>query len=209
MGRVRVLEAEDIAVAMRETFTDRPVEYEEECPFSWPATMRHVGDSLGVAYSSDKWQAKDARGRRDREDYLHIAESTNRLFVAAGHEIARGGRARTPGPEVSFTDVPMPRHFAILGLFKELRARLHIGGPDHDPILGGDGDGLYRLQVRHGMLGASKFLWSQTSQAERARAGHRRRYRDQPFLFVYTRSAGVLMIIVGDELNVEKDGIVG
>ena len=36
-----------------------------------------------------------------------------------------------------------------------------------------------------------------------------RKRKKEPFLFVYTERDGILMIVVGEELDVEKDGIVG
>jgi hypothetical protein len=92
----------------------------------------------------------------------------------------------------------MPRHFAILGLFEEADIQLYTAGTKTDPKIVGD-DGIVKVTVKHGMLGASKMLWSVEDPSE----------KDEPFLFVYTKSAGVLMVIVGDELDVRKDGIVG
>jgi hypothetical protein len=89
----------------------------------------------------------------------------------------------------------MPKHFAILGRFMECNCVLHTSGTDDDPELDPKGDdGCVTLTVRHGMLGASKFV---------------RDGKLQPFLFVYHPDVGVYFLITGDELDIEKDGIVG
>jgi hypothetical protein len=199
MGRVRVYDAFDLAANTVETFKDRPPEFEEDFEHEWPSELQHVGDSIGVAYRSDKWKPKDERRRRAYEDYCHLAESRNRLFWPSDTDFTvNGQRVDVPGPTVSFESVPMPDTFSILGLFLELRYRVHVGGTDSRPVLGKGDDGVVVTKVRHGMLGGGKIRWSKVSDQ-----------KDQPFLFVYTRSQGVLMLIVGDELDIEKDGIVG
>lgn len=196
-SRVRVYEAEEIAANYRSTFQGAPCEHIDAFGFWWPAKLQHVGDSLAVAYESDKWKQKG-----DRELYKHLAESRNRALCVPGliRDYSSPGRAwPVVGPVVALNGVPMPRDFAILGLFDEADLRLHVGGTIEHPEFGPHkDDGVVKVTVRHGMLGASKILWSRVSSR-----------RDQPFLFIYTEQDGVLMLIVGDELDVERDGIVG
>lgn len=201
-ARPLVIDAESIGRKYRETFTDKPVREKVELPFSWPTRMQHVGDSLAVAYASDKWK-RDG----DYDLYKHIAESPNRVLVVPGflHSYDRQDRRwPTVGPTVSYAGVPMPKHFAVLGLFEEANLRLYTGGTDREPRFSTKkDDGVVKVLVRHGMLGASKIRWSARGQR-----------KDQPFIFVYTEPkgsdrGGVVMIIEGDELDVEKDGIVG
>lgn len=187
---------------MRETFTDRKCEVEEEFPFEWPPVMQNIGESVGVAYASDKWKPKDHRGKRELEVYKHIAESRNRIFCLPGSvrwENKQSGSVRTIGPHVSFcspSDVSMPSGFAVLGIFKEVNVILHVGGSDEFPEVGeNDDDGVVTLTVRYGMLGGSKML--------------RDDGRQQPFVFVYTPSDGIMFLIVGEELDVKSEGIVG
>jgi hypothetical protein len=48
-------------------------------------------------------------------------------------------------------------------------------------------------------VGGSKIRWSLIDE----------RRADEVFLFVYTRDGGVMFLILGEELDIEKDGIVG
>jgi len=192
-ARVRLFDAREVATEIRRTFTDKAVKGERTMPFGWPEVWQHVGDSLAVAYASDKWK-KDG----DYELYKHLAESSNRAlsvpeFLVDHHNPK--GRWPTIGPMVSFAGMTMPRHFAVLGYFEEADLRLHTRGTDQKPEFGaGKNEGVVQVKVRHAKLGASKL---------------RQGSRERPFLFVYTDDGGPLMFIVGDELDIEKDGIVG
>ena len=200
-NRVRVYDAEGHARSITETFKDRPVEYEETLSFDWPDVVQNVGDSLGVAYASDKWKPKNAKGRREWEVYKHIAESRNRIFSVPGViRDERRNKLDTIGPLVSLKksskdgSLLMPSHVSILGIFKEANVELYTDGTDENPGFDGDDSGIVTLSVSHGMLGASKMKLMG---------------KLVPFLFVYTPADGVFFIIIGDELDIEKDGIVG
>ena len=204
-ARVQVYDAEPIARSIRETFQARPVKERIELPFKWPTRMQHVGDSVGVAYASDKW-----RDDGDYEIYKHIAESRNRALCAPGflHLYEEQSEAwPTLGPVVSFEDdIAMPREFAVLAYFEEANLILHsrtVRGVAEFAKNPAD-DVVVKVLVKHGVLGASKIRWSDVDK----------KAKDQPFLFVYTEPSrsdpgGVHMIIVGEELDIEKDGIVG
>jgi hypothetical protein len=198
----RVYDAQDLAIGMTERFNDRPWEYEERLPFSWPKYMQNVGDSLAIAYASDKWKRKNGAGKRESELYKHLAESRNRALVQPGllrDEYKPNKAWPVKGPTVSLSDVPLPQHFSVLGLFEEIDLQLYTKGTNKHPAFSEDKDeGIVGVRVRHGMLGGSYILWSEMDEGE-----------DEPFLFVYTRSAGVCIIVVGDKLDVHKDGIVG
>lgn len=203
-SRVRVFEATDIAKNIARTFKDRDVETERALDFGWPDVIQEVGESLGVAYDSDKWKPRDTSGRRDSEVYKHIAESRNRIYAEPG--LIRppenlGLPIETIGPKLSLKKasqsgaIVMPKDFAELGRFMEANVVLHTGGTSARPELPKRGDkGVVTLSVKHGMLGASKM---------------KRHGKLQPFLFVYHPEHGVYFIITGDELDIEKDGIVG
>ena len=189
-------DARALAKNMRERFVDRPVEREFRLPFVWPASMHAVGDSLAVAYSSDKWQKPGPDGRREILDYKHLAESRNHILVRPGllKDFYRPSRPYpVVGPIVALP-TPMPNAFAVLGFFEEVNLQLYVEGTDDEPGFGGEDEGVVKVTVRHGMLGGSYLK------------GHRGK---EPFLFMYTPSDGVLMIVVGEKLDVEKDGIVG
>jgi hypothetical protein len=195
VGR-RVYDARELARNMRERFVDRPVEREFWLGARWPLALHNVGDSLAVAYASDKWQPPADDGHREYLDYKHLAESRNRVLVVPGllRDFYRPTRSyAVVGPMVSLPE--MPNAFAWLGFFEEANLQLYTDGTDDDPRFGGDDDGVVKVTVRHGMLGGS---YLRTSKRDR-----------EPFLFVYTERDGILMIVVGEKLNVEKDGIVG
>lgn len=202
MSRRTVYDAKELAQNMRRTFADRPVEQEFRLDHEWPRVLQNVGDSLAVAYGSDKWKKPDADGIRQGELYKHIAESRNRALVRPGllRSLWRPGvQWKVIGPPVDLTALPMPRHFALLGLFEEIDLQLYTGGTDYDPKFAEDPDeGIVKVSVRHGILGSSAIRWSQIGRGE-----------DQPFLFVYTEADGVLIMVVGEQLGIEKDGIVG
>jgi hypothetical protein len=195
-GRVRVYESQEIAKNIREVFMDRPPKGETDLPFGWPNSWQHVGDSLAVAYASDKWKKPGKY-----ELYKHLAESRNRALVRPGflkdYYHSNGGWP-VIGPEVSLAGTPMPKHIAVLGYFEEADLQLHTGGTDEHPKLGRGDDGVVKVSVGHAMLGASKIRWDV-----------RGREKAQPFLVVYSPSKGPFMLIVGEELDVERDGIVG
>ncbi len=202
-NRRRVYEARDVAKHMREAFVDRPVERQETLDFSWPAVMQNVGDSVSVAYASDKWEEKGRSGKRKVELYKHLAESRNRALARPGalyDFYAHDNEWPVIGPMVSLAECPMPRHFAVLGLFEEINLRLHTGGTDDAPRFGRSPNaGVVHVDLPHAYLGGSKILWSRVDP----------RRKDEPFIFAYTKSDGVMFMVIGDELDIEKDGIVG
>lgn len=201
-NRPRVYEAADVARSIRETFADRAVVDRVHLGHHWPHSLQHIGDSLAVAYASDKWQPQDRFGRRKIVDYLHLAESRNRCFAVPGliYDEDRQDRAwPVCGPMVSFERVPMPRDYGVLALFMEIRLQLHVPGPRQRPVIRGD-EGIIRVRFPHAILGASEIQWSQLGRHD---------MEDEPFLFVYTERDGILLLVVGDELDIEKDGIVG
>lgn len=203
-SRPQVYDTEQAARKMRAVFTAAPVAEEKVLPFTWPSALQWVGDSVGVGYASDKWKNKG-----DFQLYKHVAESRNRLLVIPSfiHDYACTTRQwEVVGPRVQMADIPMPKHVATLAhfdtLFAQTFARISRGGV---PLVEGD-DGYIQLTVSKGILGGSVLPWS--------RIGVDR--EDQPFLFVYTEPCprdrdpgGVKIIIVGEELAVEADGIVG
>lgn len=195
-NRRRVYDAEDVARDMRETFTKKKVREKIQFPFDWPKKMQHVGDSLAVAYQSDKWKDEG-----DFELYKHLAESKNRVFMVSGflRDYHNPKKAwPTIGPMIDMTEIPLPKDFAELALFEEADLKLHVKGTESRPRFGRGDDGIVKVTLAHGMLGGGKIMWSEVNGDE-----------DQPFLFVYDEREGVKLFITGDELDVEADGIVG
>ncbi len=199
-SRVKVYDTEDIAREMRETFQAAPVRKREEMPFGWPKSLQHVGDSLSVAYASNKW--KEDPG--DFELFKHLAESHNRCLCKPGvlrsyhnHE----SKWKVIGPTVTLDSMPLPRHFAVLGMFEEIDLRLFVDGTDEEPEFGRNkSDGCVKVTL------ATKIPWSAVEDEDEDFGW---REHDDPILFVYTKADGVLMLIVGDELAVGKDGVEG
>jgi hypothetical protein len=202
MTRRVVYDTRELAQNMRRTFADRPVEEEFRLNHAWPNILQNVGDSLAVAYDSDKWNKRRDDGTRVSELYKHIAESRNRALVRPGllRSLWRPGvEWKVIGPLIDLGPIPMPAHFALLGLFEEIDLQLYTSGTDEAPQFGPDPEeGIVKVTVRHGMLGASAIRWREVGRG-----------RDQPFLFVYTEHDGVLIVVVGEELGISKDGIVG
>jgi len=186
--------SDDLAVAqkIRETFVDRKAERRQEVPWKWPRSMREVGRCEAVMYSSDKWQK--GRGRNWLEDYKHIAEGMQWVLVRPG--FLQDGKTRKAldvvGPEIDLH--PMPSSFAVLAdvLGVQMQFYMPDGAGDEYYLPNASEDtGLYEVAIGHAKLGAGQFPDT-----------------GETFLIVYT-PAGVEMLIVGEKLAVEKDGIVG
>jgi hypothetical protein len=194
---MRIVDASAAAQALRETFTDKKSKKRSAVKFSWPAELQHVGQCLSVAYASDKW--KDD-GDYELYKHLHDGSAPNQALCARGILRFYENQSKAVpviGPVVSFATLPMPREFAVLGLFEEINLRLFTSGSDERPKLGRGDSGVFKVMFKHAHLGGSVIRWSVD--------GHD---RDQPFIFVYD-DEGVRIIVVGKDLDIERDGIVG
>ena len=184
MTRRRVVDTSADAESMRKTFMDRPHTRHTELPFEWPESMQEIGVGHAVMYRSNKWKKNPSQ----TEDYKHIAESKQTVYVTPKF-LRTWENPNKPievhGPMVEL-ERPMPKHFAVLAPL--LGFQLQLNGPDGKP----DPDGYYEVTVAHGMVGGA--IHPETGE---------------PFLFIYTRTDGVHMLLTGEELDVEKDGIVG
>lgn len=172
------------AVRLRETFQDRPAEWKDTFEWGWPKTMREVGVGMAVMYRSDKWKKKGKY-----ESYKHVCEGKKpwRLFAAPGFVIdgvRLVGEARTP-KQTEFPDT-----IAILALFLGMQCRLFERDTSGIFLPEGD-DGIYEVSIPKGKLAAG-----------RTRSG-------DLFLTVYVEDEGPKLFLFGEELDVEKDGIVG
>lgn len=179
------------AKKLRETFMDRKADRQQPVSWRWPRSMQEVGKCEAVMYASDKWQK--GRGRNWLEDYKHIAEGMQWVLVRPGFLVDAESNKPLPltGPTVEL--YPMPKAFAVLA--DVLGVQMQFYEPSEgegDGYLLPNGDsGLYEVTVSRAKLGSAKFPDS-----------------GETFLFIYT-SAGVELLIVGEQLEVEKDGIVG
>ena len=185
-----VVNSSDLQTArdLRRKFYDKEPEREEAVPWDWPEVMREVGTCEAVMYTSDKWKAKG-----DFEDYKHRKEGPQYLLVTEGfirdyHNTRR--EVHAPGPTVEIDG--MPSSFAVLAPILGVQAQLYEDADNRDGyVLPKPGQNLYQIDIPGAMLGAATHPDS-----------------GDTFLIVYTRG-GVHALIVGDELSVEKDGIVG
>lgn len=185
---LRVVETKDVAKSTFKTFYDRPSERELPLRFGWPKTLQEVGVGQAEMYSSNKWMKK----REEFDDYKHVAEGTRTVYVEPGFLRMDGHPSRmipVVGPMCSFEE-PMPKHFARLGPLLGVQLRLYK--KDDGELYVPDGDeNLFEVQIARAMLGAAEHPETK-----------------ETFLFVYTPE-GVHMILTGDKLSIEKDGIAG
>lgn len=179
----------DVARTMRETFVDRPVERTISIPWQWPKSMREIGTNEAVMYASDKWKQR----RGDMEDYKHRSEGKQWVLARPGflrdyHDQDR--HVPVAGPIVDLGK--MPDSFAVLADILGVQVRLYEkGGRDGYQFPRSRNAGYHQILIGGAKLGGGRFPDS-----------------GDTFLIVYTR-AGVHLLIVGEKLDVEKDGIVG
>lgn len=191
------VDVEPLVRQAREVFADREIEYEHPQRWVWPPKLRHAGDSLAIAYGSDKWQPPDERGRREVEFYKHLAESRNFAFVPDGVLLDyRTGRVLpTYGHYLNTRALPLPKQFAEIGSFEESHLHLHAGMDGDTPYFGdGVDDRVVKLTYPGAKVGFSYMKWPSR--------------KPEPFFFVYTPSK-VLLIVTGMELSIGKDGLEG
>lgn len=179
-----VTDSESEAIELFETFHDRPFKRRIRFNFGWPKTFEEIGSAHAQMYRSNKWK----KSPKDYEDYKHVAEGPQRCFAVPGFlRDASNKPIKTHGQTYGLPE-PMPTHITVLGKLIGVQIRLFDKG---GRLPKGDKN-LYEVTVPFGMLAAAKFP-----------------DEDEKFLIVYTQNEGVCMLIVGDELDIEKDGIVG
>ena len=176
----------DEAKRIRETFTNAPADKVEEVDWQWPKQVQEIGTCEAVMYSSSKWQKRAT----DFEDYKHVAEGKQYLYAIPGsigfqREYGRGG-SKLAGPMRSVGR--LPSSYAVLAKILGVQARLYVDDAGNMPK--GADDGYYQIDLA-GWLGATRVAGT-----------------GELVLFIYTDS-GVHCLIVGEILDIEKDGIVG
>lgn len=181
--------ARDSVAAAREIrrkFHDKEAEKETPVPWDWPEELQEIGTCEAVMYASSKWQ----KNPHKIIDYKHVAEGPQRILVRPGFvQDHRGNKAlKVVGPRHELND--MPDAFAVLDKILGVQVRLYKG-TDEDPQMPPGDDGYYQIDIPGAYLGAAKH--PETGET---------------FLIVYTND-GVHCLIVGEQLDVEKDGIVG
>lgn len=176
----------EAAREIRRKFHDKDPQQEKPVPWQWPSEMQEIGTCEAVMYASNKWQSNPNK----IIDYKHVAEGPQRILVREG--FVRDHRSSKPlrvvGPLHELND--MPDAFAVLDRILGVQVRMYEGTDERPRLPDGD-DGYFQIDIPNAYLGAARHPET-----------------DQTFLVVYSNE-GVHCVIVGDELNVEKDGIVG
>ena len=186
---VRVVDTKDKAKGTFETFYARPSKREIELPFEWPRAMQEVGVGKAEMYRSNKWK-KDLK---ETEPYKHVAEGTRTVYVKPGflvEDASPSKKMRVVGPMYELEE-PMPKHVTVLGPLLGVQLCLYEGESEDDAHLPKGDSGFYEVWVARGILAAA--VHPKTNET---------------FLIVYTPD-GVQMILTGDKLSIEKDGIAG
>lgn len=165
---------------IRETFYDKPVEKQVPINWSWPRSMLYVGQLESVQYTSDKWKKKG-----NYEDYKHVAEGPQRLYVRDGFLVDYDS-SRPLG--LPCEKIALPR--SMPQVIAELAPALGIQFQSLDDDLELNSE-YFNVAVARAYVGAARLPDS-----------------GETFLMIYTRG-DLCAIITGDILDVEKDGIVG
>jgi hypothetical protein len=193
MTRRLVINRSDMEAAkkIREKFYDKKVEKEIPIHWTWPKELIAVGQSEAVQYTSDKWKK-----RGDYQDYKHVAEGPQELYVRPGflREYSSKRHLDIPGELVALPK-RMPEAIAELAPILGLQFQSYRDPPggleddeDYEPELSGE---YYNVCIPRAYVGAACLPGT-----------------GETFLMIYTRS-DLCAIITGDKLNVEQDGIVG
>lgn len=188
MPRRYIVNRSDAAAAkrIRETFVDRPVRKTIPIHWSWPKKMHGVGQCEAVQYTSDKW-----RDEGDYQDYKHVAEGPQRLYVKPDLLHEYGKRKRL---DCAYEVVELPRKMPTViaelapALGFQFQSYIEPEGDDDELELSGI---YYHTKIERAYVGAAVMPGT-----------------GEVFLMMYTKSE-LCAIITGDILNVEKDGIVG
>lgn len=175
----------DRARDIRETFQDSPSKRIAELAWTFPEELQYVGQCEAVMYVSNKWQ----KNPRDLQDYKHVAEGPQSLFVVPGFIRGYGASIEVCGPMIDVGG-HTPDSLALLADVLGIQVRLLTRKGRGYQLPTGDTN-LVQLDINGCKLGG----------AEHPKTGER-------FLVVYDASA-VYCVITGEELDIEKDGITG
>lgn len=187
MKLFRNFDARESAKKIREDFYAKPVGKEKNFHWTWPTELVEVGECLATIYRSDKWKKKG-----EYEDYKHKSESEQRLYVVPGTPLAelKTTGMKLVGPTETVPSRFLPDTVAELAHFMGFQVRLYEKEGTRFYLPEGD-EGLFEFTINHAKLGAGR--------CENGKV----------FLVVYHEKRGPYCFVFGEELNVEKDGIVG
>lgn len=185
MSRRLIVNRSDFEAAkkIREKFIDKKMDKQIPIHWSWPKKLYGVGQSEAVQYTSDKWKK-----RGDYQDYKHVAEGPQQLYVKNGFLVDYSSKKPLPFPCEEVT-LPSRMPMVIAELAPILGFQFQpYSDDDSDLRLSGE---FYGVDIARAYIGAAVHPENGST-----------------FLIIYTRSE-LCAIITGDILNVEKDGIVG
>lgn len=182
--KARVTDADAPAIAIRETFTDRPMQRVATLSWNWPKALLHVGRCEAVMYESDKWKAR----RGDMEMYKHVAEGPQELYVREGFIQPYDGHSGIEVVGMTAELSEMPESFAVLADAVGFQATLFAS----------DDDGFY-LPNRGGAVQVD---------TPGCKLGGGEHDSGAKFLVIYD-NRGVCALITGEILDIEADGITG
>lgn len=193
---VSIQEDEDYrrAKGMRQVFQDAPASFGAYPIIDrWPTSFYEIGKGKSLAYTSNKWK----KNERDFEDYKHVAEGPQQVFV---HErFLKEGRL----DDMPHRERPMTK--ALPGVLAELAPALFVEIQPYDSLPArGEGrlaKGAFRLSVAKPMVMFGGF-------ARPAGTGSDWKGKGTPFLVFVCEKTPIIMV-VGDELGVGKDGVFG
>lgn len=164
--RVAVVNTEDTAARVRETFHDSKAKKRVAFPFGWPTKLTYVGDGWGIIYWSDKWKTEDTYKHKREGDWdVYLAPS---LLDLDG--LVKGSSYQIKGT--------MPKHVAYIGKFVGIQFKDLKGKSRH-------------LELEKAHWAAAKIPST-----------------GETVLLAYDKQ-GVQILVIGDTLDIEKDGIVG
>jgi len=158
---------------------------------SWAGVrLRHIGTNEATCYLSDKW---GYRKKRSFEEFKHVSEAPQELYAVDG--VVPGAKGPIWSPKAS--KAILPTDLAELGPLICFESRLHLGVIEGEGVLGKGDEGCVRIAPAGCLLYAG-FL----RDADDPDQG-------ETILVVIHRRAGVQLVVMGDDLAVTKDGIVG
>jgi hypothetical protein len=185
----RYKDTEDEAKSLFETFHARSHTKRFNTDFSWPRSMKCIGEAKAELYRSNKWKSD----LRDFEDYKHIAETFQYVYVVPSLPLQYwDGRetVKVHGKTQRIEEIigsPLPTHFSNIA--PVVGIQIQLNGANGRPQKGDAGLG--ELTFAHAIWG-----------------GARRQDTGRAFLFIYTKQGGVQLLVTGDKLDIISDGIV-
>lgn len=185
-GRVRVVDTRDLARRDREVFHDSRVRRQIQLSARWPRKLIDIGEGWGILYHSDKWKTEDQYKHLTESTFRQVGQSerssTWRMLVNASFQMSfdRGGDIRK--------NASMVEVYQVEGDM-----------PKHVAYLG-------EYLGLQGILNDGRVVHVEIPGAHWAAA---RVPGDEDHAVLIAYSSSIHFVVVGPQLGIEKDGIVG